>query len=388
MKTDQTKKIFKKYIAGNASPKEAYLVNSFLEQELSSNSWDLPAEQKETFKLRLKQCIDQQLLDQPEANNIVEPEIKPKFKFRRLWTVSAAAAVIAFFALIGLYTVKRNNDDINVRYANDVAPGGNHAILTLANGRKIDLSGSKTGELAKVNGTTVKKAANGLLVFNVKDADTKSEGKLEQFNTIETPVGGQFQVNLPDGTQVWLNSLSKLTFPSRFKNLHRTVELTGEAYFEVAKDKSHPFVVKNNLQEVEVLGTHFNINSYQNERDIKTTLLEGSVKVRSQTTERTLVPGEQAGLTVAGINIKPVDPALAIDWKNGEFRFTNESLSSILRKLSRWYGVQFKLEGDFNKMPYFSGSVSRFDQISLVLKMLEETGDIKFSISGKVVTVK
>jgi len=388
MKTDQTKKIFKKYIAGNASPKEAYLVNSFLEQELSSNSWDLPAEQKETFKLRLKQRIDQQLLDQPEANNIVEPEIKPKFKLRRLWTVSAAAAVIAFFALIGLYTVKRNNDDINVRYANDVAPGGNHAILTLANGRKIDLSGSKTGELAKVNGTTVKKAANGLLVFNVKDADTKSEGKLEQFNTIETPVGGQFQVNLPDGTQVWLNSLSKLTFPSRFKNLHRTVELTGEAYFEVAKDKSHPFVVKNNLQEVEVLGTHFNINSYQNERDIKTTLLEGSVKVRNQTTERTLVPGEQAGLTVAGINIKPVDPALAIDWKNGEFRFTNESLSSILRKLSRWYGVQFKLEGDFNKMPYFSGSVSRFDQISLVLKMLEETGDIKFSISGKVVTVK
>ena len=388
MKTDQTKKIFKKYIAGNASPKEAYLVNSFLEQELSSNSWDLPAEQKETFKLRLKQRIDQQLLDQPQASNIVEPEIKPKFKLRRLWTVSAAAAVIAFFALIGLYTVKRNNDDINVRYANDVAPGGNHAILTLANGRKIDLSGSKTGELAKVNGTTVKKAANGLLVFNVKDADTKSEGKLEQFNTIETPVGGQFQVNLPDGTQVWLNSLSKLTFPSRFKNLHRTVELTGEAYFEVAKDKSHPFVVKNNLQEVEVLGTHFNINSYQNERDIKTTLLEGSVKVRNQTTERTLVPGEQAGLTVAGINIKPVDPALAIDWKNGEFRFTNESLSSILRKLSRWYGVQFKLEGDFNKMPYFSGSVSRFDQISLVLKMLEETGDIKFSISGKVVTVK
>lgn len=384
-------------MTGKASPKEAHLVNSFLEQELLSDSWDLSAEQKEAFRLNLKQRIDQQLLDQGQTSKLnevnPEPELKPKPKLRKLWMVSAAAAVIAIFALIGLYTVKRNNDDINIRYANDVAPGGNHAILTLANGRKIDLTGSKTGEIAKVNGIAVKKAANGLLVFNVIDADTDTKNKeqinnKEQFNTIETPLGGQYQVNLPDGTHVWLNALSKLTFPSRFNKLHRTVELIGEAYFEVAKDKSHPFIVKNNRQEVEVLGTHFNINSYENEPNIKTTLLEGSVKVRTQTTERIIVPGEQAILTVAGINVKSVDPALAIDWKNGEFRFKDESLTSILRKLSRWYGVEFKLEGDFDKMPYFSGSVSRFDQISLVLKMLEETGDIKFSISGKVVTVK
>ena len=312
--------------------------------------------------------------------------LKPKSVVRRLWAIAVSAAVIALCVIGGLYALKSRNEGRASRYANDIAPGGNRAILTLADGRKIDLSASKTGELATANGLSVKKEASGLLVFSVIDnGEGNDNGKN---NSIETPSGGQYQVNLPDGTQVWLNAETKLDFPSHFNGKDRRIALNGEAYFEVSKDKKHPFIVKSDKQEVEVLGTHFNINCYDSKLVTKTTLLEGSVKVKGTGGEKVIAPGEQAEVYANVINIAAVDPALAIDWKNGEFRFKNESLVSITRKLSRWYGVQFVMQSSYEKMPSFSGSVSRFDNISEVLKMLEETGNIKFYINGKVITIK
>ncbi len=383
MKTEQAKQLLTRYLAGNASAKEIHMVESFIEEELLANSWNISEEQKKIFGLKLKEGIDQQVLGNGKATK----GLKVQSKFRKIWMVSAAAAaVIAVVTLACFYVVKIKNESWSNRFANDVAPGGNNAVLTLSDGRKINLTDSKTGELASLNGISIKKAANGLLVLSVvNDASNVNQ---DQLNTIETPTGGQYQVNLPDGSQVWLNAGSKLKFPTRFAGLHRTVELNGEAYFEVAKDKSHPFVVQNDKQDVEVLGTHFNINGYDNEPVIKTTLLEGSVRVSNKSGEKIITPGEQSVVYGNYLEVKEIDPALAIDWKNGEFRFKDESLTSILRKLSRWYGVKFEMENSYEKMPSFSGSVSRFDQISVVLKMLEETGNIKFYINGKVVTVK
>lgn len=383
MKTEQAKQLIQHYLDGTASAKEVHVVDSFVEQKLLENNWSADEAQKAAFGEKLKARIDAERLKKQEPGERVE---KPKAITRRLWIIAASAAVLALCVIGGLFAIKNRTEDRTERYANDVAPGGNRAILTLADGRRIDLSDSKTGELVTTNGLNVKKAANGLLVFSVIDnGRAKEEGKN---NTITTPSGGQYQVNLPDGTLVWLNAETKFSFPSHFNGKNRWVELDGEAYFEVSKDKNHPFIVKSKKQEVEVLGTHFNIDSYDNSLGTKTTLLEGSVKVKGAGGEKVITPGEQSVLYGNNIKVNAVDPAFAIDWKNGEFRFKNESLPSIMQKLSRWYGVQFVMDVRYELMPSFSGSVSRFDNISEVLKMLEETGNIKFYINGKVVTVK
>ncbi|QIL42282.1 DUF4974 domain-containing protein [Pedobacter sp. HDW13] len=384
MKTEQAKQLIQHYLDGTASAKETHLVDSFVEQQLLENNWSANDAQKAAFGKKLKARIDAERLKEQELSENLR--LRPKTITRRLWIVAASAAVLALCVIGGLFAVKNRSEDRSERYANDVAPGGNRAVLTLADGRKIDLTDSKTGELATTNGLSVKKAANGLLVFSViNNGGANDEGKN---NSITTPAGGQYQVNLPDGTLVWLNAETKFSFPSHFNGKNRQVELDGEAYFEVSKDKKHPFIVKSSKQEVEVLGTHFNINSYDASLGTKTTLLEGSVKVRGAGDEKIIAPGEQSMLYANKIEVNAVDPALAIDWKNGEFRFKNERLPSIIQKLSRWYGVQFVMNISSEQMPSFSGSVSRFDNISEVLKMLEETGSIKFYINGKVVTVK
>ncbi|GGI24889.1 FecR family protein [Pedobacter mendelii] len=379
MKTDQAKSLLKKYIDENTNPKEQYLIDSFIEEQLLSNSWDASETEKQALGLKVKQLIENELFDNKKT-------VSPKAKSIKLWQISAAAAVIAVFILGGLYLVKIKNESFDNRFANDIKPGGNEAVLTLSDGRKINLATSKTGELAKLDGISIKKSASGLLVFSVLNAGKNPDSN--KYNTIETPLGGQYQVDLPDGTKVWLNAGTKLKFPNHFAGAKRIIELGGEAYFEVAKDKNHPFLVNSATQEVEVLGTHFNINSYSNEPVVKTTLLEGAVKVSNSNTEKIIAPGEQAILSGSHFDVRQIDPITAVDWKNGEFRFQDESLKSILRKLSRWYGVKFVLEEGIDNLPAFSGSVSRFDQISVVLKMLEETGNIKFYINGNIVTVK
>ncbi|MCZ4221762.1 FecR family protein [Pedobacter rhodius] len=381
MKIEQTKALLKKYLDEKASPKEKHLMDSFIEEQLLSNSWDPSEVEKQELRSKIKQGIDNELFD---GHTVAEN--KTKSRLIKLWRISAAAAVLAVFLLGGVYFLRKRNELPEARFANDIQPGGNQAVLTLTDGRKINLASSKTGELANLNGISIKKSTNGLLIFSVLKAEENINS--DQLNTIETPLGGQYQVNLPDGTKVWLNAGTKLKFPTLFTGSNRIVELRGEAYFEVTKDNKHPFLVNSGVQEVEVLGTHFNINSYSNEPVIKTTLLEGAVKVSNSDMEKLIAPGEQAILNNKHFDIKEVDPATAVDWKNGEFRFKDENLKSILRKLSRWYNVKFILEEGLDNLPAFSGSVSRFDQISVVLKMLEETGNIKFYINGKVITVK
>jgi len=276
----------------------------------------------------------------------------------------------------------RNNHQLK----NDVLPGGNKATLTLANGKVINLNDVKNGVLASQGQTVLKKDKDGRIIY--ENADGKTVDSAAIFNTINIPKGGQFQVVLSDGSKVWLNSASSLTFPTVFPKNERKVTITGEAYFEVAKNKRVPFRVITGKQTVEVLGTHFNINGYTDESAIKTTLIEGSVKVSADAQSAILKPEEQSEISTyktGKISINTVDTDDVLAWTTGNFQFEKAEIPLIMRQASRWYNVDIKYEGE---VPHrrFTGSISRNVNLSELLRMLKYTG-INFRIADKTIIV-
>jgi ferric-dicitrate binding protein FerR (iron transport regulator) len=272
---------------------------------------------------------------------------------------------------------------------NDVGPGTDKAILTLANGKKIILTDATNGTLARQGNVIVSKEKNGVLKYVLSAQAKSNDANVEPgFNTFTTPRGAEYHVILPDGTMVWLNAASSIKFPTTFAGNERRVELTGEAYFEVAKDKHKPFKVKFNDQEVEVLGTHFDIMAYADEAEAKTTLLEGSVKISRNNIQQILKPGQQAvGATAAkGLLIQQVNTQEVMAWKNGFFMFRNSGIASIMRQAARWYDVDVVYEDDMAGKEY-GGRVSRYKNISELLHNMELTGTIHFKIDGRRVTV-
>ncbi|HEY9195949.1 MAG TPA: FecR domain-containing protein, partial [Mucilaginibacter sp.] len=265
-----------------------------------------------------------------------------------------------------------------------IAPGSNKAILTLANGKKISLTDARKGQIINQQGILISKTASGQLVYTiVDDGKTGANSPAEmQYNTMETPRGGQFQLLLPDGTRVWLNAASSLKYPVNFTaSSERKVELSGEAYFEVTHNKERPFRVVTSRQVVEVLGTHFNVNAYADEPNTKTTLLEGAVKVTGGANTALLKPGQEANLT-DNFKVADVDTDEAIAWKNGYFRFDDERLETIMRKISRWYNVDVVYQDNDVKDDLFAAVTTRFADISTLLKIMEQTGDEHFSVEG------
>lgn len=298
---------------------------------------------------------------------------------------AAAAVVLIAFSFTAYISLSKKKEHV---FVTDVAPGGNKAILTLADGKKISLSDAANGDLIEQAGISISKTANGQLVYHIE----KSAGAIDdtKVNTISTPNGGEWEIRLPDGSVVWLNAASSLQYPLNIAtSKQRRVELTGEAYFEVAKDKAHPFIVKTVKQELEVLGTHFNINSYINENVTRTTLLEGSVRISDLNSSDTqlLKPGEQSVLSDKGIEVKKVNTDEAVAWKNGYFMFDNEKQESILRKIARWYNVEIEYADPAAKEVMYYGTVSRFEKISKVLRKFEQTGEVRFDIKGNKVIV-
>jgi len=310
---------------------------------------------------------------------------------RSLWPkILIAAAVATMIASAGIWFFNNNKEAATDQVAkvNDIAPGKQGATLTLASGKKIKLTEVANGELAKEAGVVITKSANGQLVYDIKGSKTESNKQ----NTLSTANGETYQVRLPDGSLVWLNAASSLTYSaSLIESGLRRVKLDGEGYFEISKDKQHPFIVESHGQEVEVLGTHFNVNSYEDESAIKTTLLEGSVKINvsglrpslPQGKSRILKPNEQSQVTSEGkISVTEVVASEAIAWKNGKFIFNEETIESVMRKLSRWYNVEVVYEGDFSNIR-FDGSISRSDKISKILDKITFTQAVKFKIDGR-----
>lgn len=300
--------------------------------------------------------------------------------------VAASLLIISSIAVVAYFIRKDDKAHFEIAQSKieqtiDVSPGRQSAILTLSNRKKIQLDGIGQGILAIENGTSIEKTKDGKIIYDAVGADQAKNSTATTYNTITIPVGGQFTLKLPDGTMVWLNSSSSLTYPTIFNGKTRSVELTGEAYFEVAKNKQNPFHVKTPKTNIEVLGTHFNISAYEDENINRTTLLEGSVKISSGTKNLVMRPGDQATLINGSnkINIQKVDTEEAVAWKNGYFMFADENIHSIMKKLSRWYGVEVQFDGlDINET--FGGTISKYKNISEVLEVLGETQTIHFKI--------
>lgn len=334
-------------------------------------------------------------LDQLNDQALPKAPVKLWAVYKKIAAIAAVFFVVAAFALFFHHdfrqkpAVQQANAKGNVT-KHKITPGGNKATLTLANGAKIILENAENGVLANQFGTSIRKIDVGhISIESVNNAYPSIEKASHTVsNTIVTPRGGQYQVTLSDGSKVWLNAASSLKFPASFAENERTVELVGEAYFEVAKSVTkRPFKVVSGSQVIEVLGTHFNINAYPDETEITTTLLEGSVNVLKPSTfqSQLLKPGQQARVA-ANIQVSDVDVSRAVAWKNGYFSFTNENIESIMRNISRWYDVDIKYQKNTTREE-FVGSVSRYENVSQVLSMLQLTGAVHFKIEGRRITV-
>lgn len=302
-----------------------------------------------------------------------------------------AATLILFAAGASVYWIlyKKNDSTAKMVAVNEkhtsIKPGGNKAVLTTSDGSTIILDSIQNGTVLQKGGTKISKQG-GLLIYNIS-ASIKPDVPIG-YNTLTTPRGGQYQIVLADGSKVWLNAASSLHFPTAFSGNQRVVELTGEAYFEVAKNKEKPFLVKVGDIQVKVLGTHFNINAYPDENAIKTSLLEGCVKITKGNATGFLKPGEQALLNnkenKVEITNANMDEVMA--WKNGLFQFEGADITSIMREIGRWYNVDI-VYADKVPMRRFEGKISRNAQLSEVLRILE-LSNVKFEVVGNKIIVQ
>ncbi|QEC78518.1 FecR family protein [Mucilaginibacter ginsenosidivorax] len=381
--------LFEKYTGGTASPEEVkQLFKMVAEGEHDDEMKNALLENLQATELQ--DDYDNERWDKVFNKVKTESAIweKEELPHKNNWLkrISVAASIAATLG-VGFYFYQQVNKPIvnNKIAQNDVAPGKNTAMLTLANGRKIFLSDAIKGVLAKEAGVKISKTANGQIVYEVQDNTENSN----MINILTTARGETYQVRLPDGTDVWLNAASSLKYPASFASAsQRRVTLTGEAYFQVAKDKTHPFIVKTAQQEVQVLGTHFNINSYADEPTTKTTLLEGSVQVKGLHNEhKILKPGDQSVLTATGIEIRNADTEEVVAWKNNEFMFGNDDFRTIMRKIARWYNIEVIYEPSAPVNLQLGGFSSRSRNISTVLKMMAKTGEVRFKVEGQKVYV-
>ncbi|MES2455914.1 MAG: FecR domain-containing protein [Bacteroidota bacterium] len=377
--------ILKKYRAKKASPEEIKFLEAYY--NVFEASEDLITEENEAsysfLRDQMKTGIDQRVI-------VPNGTVKKLNWFR--YAAGAAAAVLLLSVSVYFFKFQsENTQDLTAKVDQHIKPGGNKAVLTLANGQQIILNDATTGEIAKQSGISITKSADGQIVYTVLSGTGDSdlgENTAALKNTITTPKGGQYKVILPDGTEVLLNSASSLVYPTTFRGPERLVELTGEAYFEVAKDKVRPFRVKSGPQTVEVLGTHFNINAYDDETEIKTTLLEGAVKVGSASQGLTIAPGQQAVLSksAAGALVKrTINTDKEIAWKDGKFSFDNDDIKTVMRSIARWYDVDIHYQGNVEDIS-FSGEIFRTAKLSEVFKILE-LSNVQLDVKGKTILV-
>lgn len=334
----------------------------------------------------------------------LEMSITPiRTTYRRNWYIAASVILLLGIGAAAVITRKTHQPEPPVAVQqppHDIGPGANKAILTLANGAKVSLTDADKGNIADQSGITISKSADGKIVYTATQQNPNSPTNPNNpaspetsqplaINKIETPPGGQFQVVLPDGTRVWLNASTWLKFPVRFSPGERRVELSGEAYFEVQRNPAAPFRVSSQRQEIEVLGTHFNVHAYADEPHIKTTLLEGSVRVASGQSSVLLKPNEQADLGGSDkLRVSQADVEYAIAWKKGYFRYEDERVETIMQHVSRWYNVQVVFEDAKLKDETLGVLSTRFANISALLNKLEQTSqEAKFTLKESTVMI-
>lgn len=390
MNSERLSVLINKYLNNTASPEEEQELSAWYQ---SSNQQEVhwPVENEEeaaAVKARLLNKLQQAIHPAAAVKTI---------PFYRRTGLQVAAAVLVVLATAAWFLVNRmeqpsTNQPIVVKQP-VIVPGGNKAVLTLADGSTIILDSAQNTTLAKQGNTKIIKLNNGQLAY--RDATNTMEATT-LYNTISTPKGGQYEIILPDGSHVWLNAASALRFPAAFTDKERSVELSGEAYFEVTKNPNQPFRVHLSSSTgegpdgvVEVLGTHFNINNYHDETSSKTTLLEGKVKVSragsGNPESQILLPGQQAAISSAAIKVQKVDAEESIAWKNGIFNFNNADIKTVMRQIARWYDVEVVYEGNVS-VEKFEGEIPRSSTLNEVFKILELSA-VHFKIEGRKVIV-
>ncbi|WP_433902738.1 FecR family protein [Sphingobacterium puteale] len=314
-----------------------------------------------------------------------EANIRPADKVSKVWFMAAACLLFVFS--FGGYFFYHSDllDKASFSQHESVVPGGNKAILTLANGQKVKLDEVGDGQLAVEGNNNIIKSSDGQLRYEA-DFDDGKRIKSVGINELSTPLGGQYHLILADGSKVWLNSGSSIKFPTSFNPKERKVEVVGEAYFEVSHHPKWPFIVISREQIVQVLGTHFNVSAYEDEDRMRTTLLDGSVKVSTVKGSKMLKPGQEAVVNGENLSVTNADTEEAIAWKEGYFRFNNENIVPVMRKLARWYNVEVTFQGKITQEA-FNGKISRSKNLDQALKMLEKTGVIHFKTEGRRVIV-
>ncbi|QEH43828.1 FecR family protein [Chitinophaga sp. XS-30] len=374
--------VLERYESGRSTPAETHFVEVYLDylDELNKDA-DPFQHLNAAARLDLEQEIKEKLLQGMRSETAPAPEFTVHRNTRFNWRIAAAVIFAVLGAATGWILLKQGDKTAEtVVQVQDVLPGSDRAVLQLGNGQIIVLDTSH-GQIIQ-NGALTVNNDSGLLNYYGKAA-------MAEYHTLSVPRGGQYKLQLPDGTDVWLNAASSITYPTAFTGAERIVEITGEAYFEVAKMKQKPFRVKSaNGSEIEVLGTHFNVNAYADEPSVVATLLEGSIRFSKANKHYLMKPGQQARLNKAGeidiISDINIDAVTA--WRNGYFYFDGTDLQTVMRQIARWYDVTVTYEGKVPDMK-FSGEISKSNNASLVLKMLEATR-VRFEIEGNKIIVK
>lgn len=388
--------LFKVYFNKTATPNERDELMELLTHDendeqlktLLTNTWQAFNSQQQLFNDKQGDDMFVNILNKEKELKNVSPAIIVKRSFS--WVKFAAAAIFIITAgsvYFWLNTIKTSPQTVQAKIISTkvtpvIAAGTNKAVLTLADGSNIVLDSMGQGILAKQGNAKVIKLNTTTLAYNATDENNQEV----LYNTLATPNGGKYQLILPDGSKVWLNAASSIHFPTIFTGKERRVTVTGEAYFEVAKNAAMPFKITVKDMEVEVLGTHFNVMAYDDENSMNTTLLEGSVKISKGVIKKMLVPGQQSVINSTGeINIVDADMEEVMAWKNGWFQFNAADIKTVMRQISRWYAVEVVYEG---KIPdgHYSGAVSRDNDIFQVLKIMQ-SGGVRFKIEGRKVIV-
>jgi transmembrane sensor len=403
---EQLEELYNKYIQNNCTHQECEaLINELgaspengMDEEVISRLFNATWEGLDVFPDKYQLPA----LTLPQETAYETPVIE-RYSLKRRWMrIAAAAAILLVVGTAAFWLVRTRETDLPatpVATVKDISPGGNKATLTLADNSTIILDSAANGQLAQQGNANIIKLNDGQLIYKQEGGTGGKPLTIDHspltYNTLRTPRGGQYQLVLPDGSKVWLNAASAITYPTAFPGKERVITIDGEAYLEVAHDASKPFKVsippqpgKQGGTEVEVLGTHFNVHAYSDEESIKTTLVEGRVRVTgSKKAEVILKPGEQA--IVAGhsrltINHSPdIEEVLA--WKNGLFRFANADIETVMKQVERWYDVEVVYEGP-KPEGHFRGKISRNVMASEMLKIIEASG-VKCTIKNKKIII-
>jgi transmembrane sensor len=377
---DEFLDLYEKCLAGQCSDAEKLLLDSYRDElRLSDNVWEEDTYTEDQVYNRIWGKLR-------ESRYAAVP-----FKKNNNYIWIKAAAVLSLAGTTAWLFFSSPEPSHPVTKINSshhpvlIKPGGNKALLTLANGSSIVLDKAQNGKLTRQSGVQVTKARDGMLIYESQKHQPVASAM--EMNMITTPRGGQYQLILNDGTKVWLNAASVLKFPAQFSGKERRVDLDGEAYFEVHKNPSAPFIVHSSKQDVRVLGTHFNVKAYSDETTVRTSLLLGRVNISSGGKTTPLSPGFEAINDQGSIKVQQADVQQSTAWKNGLFQFNNATIEEVMLQVSRWYDVRVIINQGPLPLRQFTGTISRQLPITEILAMLRYTG-VKFSIREKQILVQ